>query len=266
MWVRRLTPWSLLIMAAASVLIHVHWAPGPGTFVQHTPEPRAASEELAPRAPSASWALLHNNDLARGIRATTNLPKELAHALRNEVDSACRVPVLLRLDGRDDPDPRRDWARQALTQRCAGLPEPSLYVRRSETLVPSSDDDSASDPEKVLSELAAAIDSPALKIAWMQAWRADALPQEQIFSDGRRLLEDEAENLIAAVADWRECARHHACGDSSLITLRVCALHGCEPGSDVWAAYHDALSPRDFEAARAIHGWLQSLPTARQLP
>ena len=50
-----------------------------------------------------------------------------------------------------------------------------------------------------------------------------------------------------------------ACGTDSLLTLRVCALHGCEPGSDLRDAWHRALAPRDFESALAIYSWLQRL-------
>ncbi len=180
--------------------------------------------------------------------------------LRAEIDSACRVPVLLALDGRRRSDPRRDPALAELKRRCAKLPVPSLHVPMEETRAPIHErNPSAID---ALAALRAAQSSDELMSAWLDAYVSRALPQHQIFPDGRRLLPGEAEWLMRAALDVRECERARACGADSLITLRVCALHGCEPGSDLRMAYHEALAPRDFEALLAILRWLKSIEKA----
>jgi hypothetical protein len=178
--------------------------------------------------------------------------------LRVQVDSACRALAILELEGRTEPDPRRDPARQELSHRCADLPVPSMDVRTSETPLPR-EPEVDTDPytaQQALSRLHRAKKPQELMDAWLEAYRLGALPQAQIFSDRRLLLPGEAENLIRVVADWRECAQWNACDGDSLMTLRVCALHGCEPGSDMRAAWHQALAPRDMESALAIHAWL----------
>lgn len=180
--------------------------------------------------------------------------------LRAEVDAACRVPVLLTLDGRKRPDPRRDWALTELMRRCAEVPVPSMYVPVEDTRAPLNERQAnASD---ALAALRAADSNEALMTAWLDAYASRALPQQEIFPDGRLLLPAEAEALMRAALDWRACERWAACGPDSLITLRVCALHGCEPGSDLRMAYHEALAPRDFEALIAIHRWLGRLRKA----
>jgi hypothetical protein len=95
---------------------------------------------------------------------------------------------------------------------------------------------------------------PPVRICAGGAGKPASLPQP--FHDQRRLLPAEAETLIRVVVDWRECARLRACGPDSLFALRVCALNGCAAGSDVQSAWHQALSPRDYESALAIHRWL----------
>lgn len=252
----RLWPWLLLGALVAGLASLRPRADAP---MAARPAPAPGAARPSPRAAAASaFAVLHARDLdvalARYEAQATDADRR---RLRVEVDAACRVLVLLRLDGRDEVDPRRDAARGELERRCARLPVPSMYVPVAETDLP---DEAPPDPEAgraALAELRIATSAEALAAAWMLAYRHDALPQEQIFPDRRRLLPAEAEYLIRVVLDWRECARLSACGADSLIALRVCALHGCLPGSDVHAAWHQALAPRDYESARAIHAWLQ---------
>jgi hypothetical protein len=178
--------------------------------------------------------------------------------LRAEVDASCRVLALLEQDRPSGVDGRRDRAQHELRQRCAGLPVPSLYVPVADTRMPVDD---ALDPVagvQALQALRAATQPEQLIDAWLEAFRHDVLPQHQIFPDRRRLLPAEAEALIRVVVDLRECSRLYACGPNSLFALRVCALHGCADGSDVHAAWHQALSPRDYESVQAIHRWLSS--------
>lgn len=251
-WVARL----LLVVVAV-----LGWGLRDGSRAPHpsAPLPEGATRSAsAPPAAVSLHALLHSGDFATALAsyATTATPAQRRRA-RVEIDAACRVPVLLRLDGRNEPDPRRDPARHELERRCHDWPVPSMYVPVSETDLP---DDAPADPERgraALDTLRSATLSDRLAEAWLLAYRHDALPQEAIFSDHRRLLPSEAESLFRVVLDWRECARLDACGADGLFALRVCALHGCAPGSDVYAAWHQALAPRDYESAQAIHAWLQ---------
>ncbi len=202
-----------------------------------------------------AFAVLHGDDPAAALQ---RLSGPEARRLREQIDSACRSLAILELDGRTEPDPRRDPARQELSRRCADMPVPSMDVRTSETPLPSEPDERP-DPATVrqaLAQLYHAVKPQDLVDAWLEAYRLGALPQAQIFADRRLLLPGEAEQLIRVVLDWRECAQWNACDGDSLMTLRVCALHGCEPGSDMRAAWHQALAPRDMESALAIHAWL----------
>lgn len=226
-------------------------APAPAAWV-------ASPSKPMPAFAVSLHALLHASDYAAALDSYA-LTATLAQRrrARAEIDAACRVPVLLRLDGRDEPDPRRDPARRELERRCHDWPVPSMYVPVSETDLP---DDAPADAERgrrALDTLRTATRSEQLAQAWLLAYRHDALPQDAIFSDHRRLLPSEAENLFRVVLDWRECVRLDACGADGLFALRVCALHGCTPGSDVYAAWHQALAPRDYESVQAIHAWLR---------
>lgn len=210
-------------------------------------------------APGGLRSALLAEDLQTALQvARLELDDAAWRSVRRRVDDACVVPTLLRLDGRREPDPRRDWARDALLERCAGLPAPSLYRPGLEVRAERADVDPLPGRAEALAQLRAARDGQALVRAWLEAWLVDALPQEQIFSDGRRLLPADAESLIAVVQDWRDCAAVRACGPDSLLTLKVCAQHGCRPGADLLEAWHEALSPRDYSAAQAIHHWLQA--------
>lgn len=215
-----------------------------------TPEPRQHGAD-----PAA--ILLRAADLQTALTsARMSLSGDAWRVLRRRVDDACVVPSLLRLEGRREVDPRRDWARSALETRCAGLPMPSLYRPGLDVRSERSDDQPLPSAATALTNLRLARSGPALVQAWIEAYLVDALPQEQIFADGRRLLPADAEMVISVVQDWRDCARHRACGSDSLLTLKVCAMHGCSPGADLLEAWHEALSPRDFSAALAVHQWL----------
>lgn len=251
----RLWPW-LLLGALACGLAGL--GPRGDAPVPARPAPAAPDSPVRDTGAASAHAVLHARQLDAVLaRFEDTAPPAEQRRLRIEVDAACRTLVLLRLDGRDEADARRDPARRELERRCANLPVPSMYVTVAETGLP---DDSPVDPEMgraALEALRTATDAESLAAAWMLAYRHDALPQERIFPDHRRLLPSEAESLIRVVLDWRECARLSACGPDSLFALRVCALHGCLPGSDVHAAWHQALAPRDYESALAISAWLQ---------
>jgi len=214
-----------------------------------------ASAPIVPQG--RAFAVLHGPDLLSALSQfeAQASPRERIR-IRVEVDAACRVPELLKLDGRSEPDPRRDPALQELLRRCARLPVPSMYVPANETQLPFEQIEDADTRSSALMQLRQAQTSDELAAAWLNAYERGALPQEQIFADGRRLLSEEAQALIYVVIDWRECVRLNACGSDSLITLRVCALHGCTAGSDLRSAWHQALAPRDFDAALAIYDWL----------
>lgn len=261
MAVPRLLGWLGLAGLLAALL---HWG-------MRSPAPDAASPLVVAsqrheptgslQASSLASRVLLGGDLADAEHQLSDLDAPLARELRREIQLACRVPVLLRLDGREEHDPRRGEALAVLRRRCRALPEPSLYDPGASLV--AIEEEPPLDAGEALAALMAAGDEESLRSAWLLAFHSAALPLQQILADGRLLLPLEAEQLIDVVIDWRRCARHHACGGDSLITLRVCALHGCRPGSDLWAAWHDALSPRDFEAARSIHAWLQELIPVR---
>lgn len=250
--------WPLLLLAALAAALVLLARPRPDAPARIATAAQPTSSLPANPPPTTAYAVLHARvlDVALDRHAAAASEPE-RRRLRAEVDAACRAPVLLRLDGRSEADPRRDPARRELEHRCAALPVPSMYVPVAETDLP---DEDAIDPELGQAALAAlreAADAEQIAAAWMLAYRHDALPQDAIFPDRRRLLPSEAEALIRVVLDWRECARLAACDADSLFALRVCALHGCAPGSDVHAAWHQALAPRDYESALAIHAWLQ---------
>ena len=251
-----------LVAAAAFALLSVSLA-----LRQALPTARAAvppnptTHELPPSA--ARWAPLTRVLLADDLTAAVNQlrlnpqfdalsPREM----RALVDQSCRVPQLLQMDGRDGPDWRRDPYLHRLQQRCAGWAVPSMFVAESGDDVYWEEGASDGPPALLLQRLREARDPAALRRAWWDAYRFDALPQEQIFPDRRRLLPEEARHLIEVVIDWRQCARYAACGPDSLLTLRVCASHGCLGEQDLLGAWNQALSPRDFEAAQAISAWL----------
>lgn len=254
---RWLVPTLLLIVVASLV----SWFKADPQSARAARKPQVtAPPPTRPPAVDAAYSVLHGSDLAAELErydaVATASQRERLHA---EVDAACRAPILLTLDGRGDPDPRRDPSRRELERRCADLPVPSMYAPDAETEFHFDDPSDAQSAASALERLRAALDADELAEAWMHAYRVDALPQDQIFADRRRLLPAEAELMIRVVIDWRECARLDACGTDSLLTLRVCALHGCEPGSDLRDAWHRALAPRDFESALAIYSWLQRL-------
>ncbi|MBK8067751.1 MAG: hypothetical protein IPK27_08995 [Rhodanobacteraceae bacterium] len=248
-------PWlGLVALAAMPALLRQPPTPPEGradagaTSIRPAPQPGGASD----------YAVLHARELASALAAyEAQADEHERRRMRVEVDAACRAPVLLRLDGRDDPDPRRDPARRELERRCADLPVPSMFVPLAETNLPDEEAPDAQAGARALERLRLAGDGEDLAAAWLVAFQSGVLPQNEIFADHRRLLPAEAEALIRVVLDWRVCARQRACGADSLIALRVCALHGCAPGSDVQSAWHQALSPRDYESAMAIHIWLQ---------
>jgi hypothetical protein len=241
------TTLGLALLVSTAMLLALRGVPNPPpVFVSTEPAPIPSAPTPLPDA-----APLFAADPAQAL---ASLPTNSQDRLRAEVDSACRVPVLLALDGRERPDPRRDPALAELKRRCAALPVPSMYVPMEDTRAPLNE--RSADPLAALAALRDARTPDALLSAWLDAYASRVLPQAEIFADGRRLLPAEAEYLMRAVNDVRECERLNACGPHSLITLRVCALNGCEPGSDLRMAYHEALSPRDFEALLAIHRWL----------
>lgn len=248
--------WVGLLLAVLAVMIGVYpSAPEPvsGSVAGAT----APVLPAATRQPTSAHAVLHARDLGAALADyALAVPAPELRRLRAEVDAACRVLVLLELDGRGEPDVRRRQARSELAQRCAGLPVPSMYVPAVDTRLPADDELEQAAGVAALADLRQARTGEALADAWLEAYRHDALPQDAIFPDRRRLLPAEAEALIKVVVDWRECERLQACGPDSLFALRVCALHGCMPGSDVRSAWHQALSPRDFESVQAIHAWL----------
>lgn len=207
--------------------------------------------------------VLHGAEPATALRAVEyRLGRDHpeVESVRALIDQACAAPTMLRLEGRRAADARRDPARIELERRCAGMPQPSLFVPTADTDSPLRQEESAQvEAVRALAALRAAATRRELVDAWMRAYHSGALPQELIFADRRRLLPGEAEAVILVVAQWRECARLDACGPDSLLTLEVCALHGCPPGSDLRQAWHEALSPRDYEAAEAVHAWLHGL-------
>ncbi len=227
--------------------------------------PRSATVPPSPTDPATRTLgrVLHGADTGMALRAAErSLGRDHPEIerVRTLIDQACAVPTTLRLDGRRAPDARRDPARVALEQRCAGMPQPSLFVPTADTDSPLRQEESAHvDAGLAMDALRTADTRRSLVEAWLRAYRSGALPQEQIFPDQRRLLPGEAEAVILVVAHWHECARLDACGPESLLTLEVCALHGCPPGSDLRQAWHEALSPRDFEAVEAVHAWLRRL-------
>ncbi len=223
------------------------------------------SETVAPKpisVPSISgvYGVLHAQELRAAVvdyRAQDDEDRRLSRRqLRALIDQSCRVPQLLQMDGRDAPDWRRDRFVDELQRRCSGWAVPSMFVPEYSWDVVLQVPPTALSAEQALAELRAARDPQALRRSWWQAYRLDALPQAQIFADQRRLLPAEAQQLIEVVIDWRQCARFAACGPDSLLTVRVCAMHGCRGDEDLLGAWHAALSPRDFESAQAIADWL----------
>ncbi len=206
---------------------------------------------------ASSFEVFHSEDLAGAFaRFSQQAPAREVRRLRAEVDASCRSLALLEQDRRNEVDARREPAQRELRRRCAALPVPSMYVPVADTRLPSDDSPDPVAAARALDDLRSAAEPDLLIDAWMEAYRHDALPQHRIFHDQRRLLPAEAETLIRVVVDWRECARLRACGPDSLFALRVCALNGCAAGSDVQSAWHQALSPRDYESVLAIHRWL----------
>ena len=257
--------WVLLLtlLVAAVWVLDAHWAPPTPSVGRPAQSAATATRVRSARAPITATTVLHSPDLAATLaQFSAHATVEDVQRLRAEVDAACRVLVLLQLDGRVDADVRRDQSRHELTRRCGELPVPSMYVPIADTRLPLDDASNADAAASALANLYQARSPERLVDAWLEAFRVDALPQQKIFPDQRRLLPAEAEALIQVVVDWRECTRLNACGADSLITLKVCALHGCEPGNDLRAAWHQALSPRDFEAAVAIHEWLRNQQSA----
>jgi hypothetical protein len=251
--------WAILLLVAVAVagVLELQSA-ATGQFVDAGPNPTVAPQSTGRGLARVSAStVLH----ARELSTILSRYAEVASAanlrrLRSEVDAACRVLTLLELDGRREMDHRREQARGELALRCAELPVPSMYVPVAETRLVTEDPTGPVAAASVLANLRSARYPDDLIDAWLEAYRQDALPQDQIFPDRRRLLPAEAEILIKVVIDWRECERMDACGADSLLALRVCALHGCAPGSDVQAAWHQALAPRDYESVQAIHQWL----------
>jgi hypothetical protein len=259
---RLLSRWLLPALAGAVALLLVR-IPGEGPDI----DPRFSIVSPVPKATEVPASLdasvaFRTADLGEALQSLRGqLPETEWRALRRRVDDACVVPSLLRLEGRREADPRRDWARDALVERCAGLPMPSLYRPGIDVRNERTDQWPLPSPDQALARLRQARTSRALADAWIDAYLVDALPQERIFSDGRRLLPADAEAVIAVVQDWRDCARFTACGSGSLLTLKVCAMHGCDAGADLLEAWFEALLPRDFSAARAVHAWLlQEVP------
>lgn len=250
--------WGLPLLAALALLFGVHpQAPERAVGAAGNPPSAPAAPDRRSRHVSVH-AVLHARDLAGAMSAYAAVASESdLRRLRSEVDAACRVLILLELDGRSEPDVRREQARGELARRCAGLPVPSMFVPVADTRLPFDDEPQPGAGAAALADLRRAIHPDQLIQAWLEAYRQDSLPQDQIFPDRRRLLPAEAESLIRVVADWRECERLNACAADGLFALRVCALHGCMPGSDLRSAWHQALSPRDFESVQAIHAWLQ---------
>jgi len=250
------------VFAVGAALVSLRM-PGPGGELSPAKPLLTPSGRVTPAPVSDVAAVLGSEDLAAAMRefrradsASLISPRDL----RMLVDQSCRVPALLRMDGRDQPDWRRDQFRRELEQRCQNWAVPSMFVAPygadlfiNETVMGQS-------AAEALSELRLAADPDALRRAWWNAYRVDALPQAEIFADQRRLLPAEAQQLIEVVIDWRQCARYRACGPASLLTLRVCAMHGCAGGEDLLAAWHQALSPRDFESVLAISRWLPVWP------
>lgn len=248
-------PVTLSLLGIASILtVLLLMRPVPLPTLSPAP---AAIAEIAPAPPAGAQVLLAAEPLD-ALQALIESPQ--AQPLRAEIDSACRVPVLLVLDGRRRPDPRRDPALAELKRRCALVPVPSMYVPMEEMRAPLNERNAS--PIDALAAIRSAQTAEELLSAWLDAYASRALPQHEIFPDGRRLLPSEAEMLMRAALDVRECERLAACGPGSLITLRVCALHGCTPGSDLRMAYHEALAPRDFEALIEIHRWLKRIRKA----
>jgi hypothetical protein len=249
--------WGVLLLAAAAWIVRVQSAV-PGQFVVATANPTIATQPpgLAPARVSAT-AVLHARELPAVFLQYSKVASAASQRrLRSEIDAACRVLTLLELDGRRERDPRREQARGELARRCADLPVPSMFVPVAETRLLTEDSPEPVAAAVALTQLRSARYPEDLIDAWLEAYRHDALPQDQIFPDRRRLLPAEAESLIQVVIDWRECERMNACGADSLFALRVCAMHGCTPGSDVLSAWHQALAPRDYESVQAIHDWL----------
>jgi hypothetical protein len=249
-------------MVGILLLIGVAWLlGGRPADVQQVQSVAASAPATRPNGsalPSGSaFAVLRARDLAATLsQFAAQAPAEETRRLRVEIDASCRVLSLLQREDIAASDPRREPALRELRPRCAGLPVPSMYVPVVDTRMPTDD---APDPlaaATALDDLRAAQSAEQLIDAWLVAYRHDALPQHRIFPDQRRLLPAEAEALIRVVVDWRECARLMACGPDSLFALRICAQHGCTAGSDVHSAWHQALSPHDYESAQAIHQWL----------
>ena len=254
---------ALVVIAAALVLLRPPDAfiPGDRSIAAQGP----TDERPKPRPINRITAALHAEDLGSVMhqwRAAPSVPGISPGSLRKLADQSCRVPELLRMDGRDQPDWRRDRFRSELEKRCRHRAVPSLFVREHSPDDFFDDTASGLSVTQALIELRRARNAVDLRLAWWSAYRIEALPQAEIFADGRQLLPDEARQLIEVVIDWRQCARYRACGPDSLLTLRVCAMHGCTGDEDLLGAWHQALSPRDFEAALAISRWLPTWPAA----
>lgn len=256
--------WLLSVVFAVGAGLVSLRMPAPSSAVSSPAKPLSTpTARAAPTLVSDVAAVLGSEDLAaamRKFRSSDGASLISPQVLRTLVDQSCRVPALLRMDGRDQPDWRRDQFRRELEQRCQYWAVPSMFVAQygadffiNETVMEQS-------AVEALSELRLAADPDALRRAWWNAYRIDALPQTEIFADQRRLLPAEAQQLIEVVIDWRQCARYRSCGPASLLTLRVCAMHGCAGGEDLLAAWHQALSPRDFESALAMSSWLPIWP------
>lgn len=246
----------ILLLTAVIWLLGVR-STAPGQVAVYVQAGTASAEWTRTNPPANAYQVFHAHRLASVLSRFSELaPAAEVRRLRAEVDTACRALVLLELDGRREADPRRADAQAELRARCAELPVPSMYVPMAATRMPTEEDADPAAAVAALAELRRARHREHLAAAWLDAYAQDALPQDRIFPDRRRLLPAEAESLIHVVIDWRECARVNACDADSLFALRICALQGCTPGSDVQSAWHQALSPRDYESARAIHEWL----------
>lgn len=249
----------ILLLTALAWILGMRWSASPPTAIAPAATGTAAAVGSTAQPPNPLFQVLHARRLALALsRLAVIAPADELRRLRVEVDAACRALVLLELDGRNDADSRRAPAQQELRSRCADLPVPSMYVPMAATRMPSEERPDSAAADAALADLRRARHRESLAAAWLAAYAQDGLPQDQIFPDRRRLLPAEAEALIHVVIDWRECARANACDAESLYALRICALHGCTPGSDVQSAWHQALSPRDYESALAIHQWLSS--------
>src|SRR5690349_17448595 len=135
---------ALAILLAATVTLVLRPRAPAGAGVAALPSHDVPREARAPTQSRFATNALRGPDPALALRTLAEAgDRSELERQRALVDQACRAPMMLRLEGRIEADPRRDTAVRELTLRCAWLPQPSLYVPTADTDSPLRQDESA---------------------------------------------------------------------------------------------------------------------------